>query len=141
MGRWIKAQEPLILLGKRAASLSSGDMTTPSFSNTRKSFVSARDTPGPPREYEVYATAYCWSSGIYVMRGSSTPHNSSGNRSTSGRNVGSRSICHPSTPFAERATHKCESPRRSSTPQHRQVQPPGSTLTPALKTPLIDHVQ
>ena len=31
--------------------MSSGDITTPSLSKARKSFVRARDTPGPPREY------------------------------------------------------------------------------------------
>ena len=50
--------EPADSVGKRAASLSSGDMITPYRSNVRKSLVSARETPGPPFEYEVYATAY-----------------------------------------------------------------------------------
>src|ERR1700758_2020028 len=101
----MSAQEPLILRGNKAASLSSGDMMTPNRSKFRKSLVRASDTPGPPREYDVYATAYFCNSGTYVIRGSSIPHTSSG-CSGLGNNVGSRSICHPSTPLEERAAQR-----------------------------------
>src|ERR1043166_277085 len=141
MGRWIKAQYPLILRGSRAASLSSGGMMTPIRSKLRKSSVRAKDTPGPPREYDVYAMAYFLSSATYVMRGSSMPHSSSGYCSGFGRSVGSRSICHSSTPFNERATHRCERPRRSSTRHSRSVEPSGRNVAPALKTLLMEYGQ
>src|SRR5437660_2566482 len=75
------------------------------------------------------------------MRGSSMPHSSSGYCSGLGSSVGSRSICQPSTPFTERATHKCEIPRRSSTRQSRRVEPSGSSVAPALKTLLMEYGQ
>src|SRR5205823_13133320 len=86
------AQYPSILRGNRAESLSSGGMMTPYRSKLRKSLVKANDTPGPPREYEVYVTAYCCSSGTKVMRGSSIPQSSSGYSFGLDSSVGSRSI-------------------------------------------------
>jgi len=46
--------------------LSSGGIITPNRSKLRKSLVSASETPGPPAQRDVYATAYCSSSGTYV---------------------------------------------------------------------------
>src|SRR5258708_22334961 len=75
------------------------------------------------------------------MRGSSMPHNSSGYWSGLGKSVGSRSICQSSTPFTDRAAHRCESPRRSSTRQSSKVEPFGSSVAPALKTLLMEYGQ
>src|SRR6266852_626117 len=75
------------------------------------------------------------------MRGSSLPHNSSGYWSGLGKSVGSRSICQSSTPFTDRAAHRCESPRRSSTRQSSKVEPFGSSVAPALKTLLMEYGQ
>src|SRR5271154_1657166 len=75
------------------------------------------------------------------MRGSSIPQISSGYRSPSGTNVGSLSICQSSTPFTERAAHKWDSPRRSSTRQSSSVEPSGKTVAPALNTLLIEYGQ
>src|SRR5438105_7869087 len=88
----MSAQYPSIRRGKRAESLSSGGMMTPNRSKLRKSLVKANDTPGPPREYEVYVTAYCCSSGTKVMRGSSMPQSSSGYSFGLDSNVGSLSM-------------------------------------------------
>src|SRR5690349_24882456 len=75
------------------------------------------------------------------MRGSSIPQTSSGYCSGLGTRVGSRSTFHPSTPFAERAAHKWESPRRSSTRQSSRVEPSGRSVAPALKTLLMEYGQ
>src|SRR5277367_6964760 len=75
------------------------------------------------------------------MRGSSMPQISSGYRSPSGTRVGSLSICQSSTPFTERAAHRCESPRRSSTRQSSSVEPSGKSVAPALNTLLIEYGQ
>lgn len=69
------------------------------------------------------------------------PHNSSGYSSGFGRRVGSRSICQSSTPFTDRAAHRCESPRRSSTRQSSSVEPSGRSVAPALKTLLMEYGQ
>ena len=114
--------------------MSSGCMTSPYRSNERKSSVSASATPGPPRPNAVYAMAYLPSSSTNVIRGSSIPQSSSGYFSGSARIVGSVSTCQPSMPFFERAAHRWEWPRRSSTRQRRSVVPSRSLATPALKT-------
>src|SRR5277367_4523807 len=75
------------------------------------------------------------------MRGSSMPQISSGYRSPSGTSVGSLSICQSSTPFTERAAHRCESPRRSSTRQSSRVEPSGKSVAPALNTLLMEYGQ
>src|ERR1700722_5866697 len=75
------------------------------------------------------------------MRGSSMPQISSGYLSPSGNRVGSPSICQSSTPFTERAAHKCDSPRRSSTRQSNSVEPSGRSVAPALNTLLIEYGQ
>src|SRR4029077_3584224 len=75
------------------------------------------------------------------MRGSSMPHISSGYWSGLGKSVGSRSISQPSEPFTDRAAHRCESPRRSSTRQSSSVEPFGSSVAPALKTLLMEYGQ
>jgi hypothetical protein len=69
-----------------------------------------------------------------VIRGSSIPQTSSGNSSGEGRSVGTASMTHPSMPFADRAAHRCEIPRRSSTLQSSRVVPSCSVVAPALKT-------
>jgi len=46
-GRWMSAQRPSKRRGNSAASLSSGGITTPLRSNSRKSFVIASETSGP----------------------------------------------------------------------------------------------
>ncbi len=56
MGRWIKAQKPLILLGKRAASLSSGDMTTPK-TFLWKDVASSAEAPDEEDEDSVWVVA------------------------------------------------------------------------------------
>src|SRR6202023_3855054 len=116
-------------------------MMTPYRSKLRKSLVKAKDTPGPPREYEVYVTTYCCSSGTKVMRGSSIPQISSGYSFGLGINVGSLSICHPSSPLRERAAQRCDKPRRSSTRQSNRVEPSASSVPPPLKTLFIEHGQ
>src|SRR5205823_40941 len=137
----MSAQYPLILRGKSAESLSSGGIMTPYRSKLRKSLVKAKDTPGPPREYEVYVTAYCCNSGTKVMRGSSIPQSSSGYSFGLAINVGSLSISQPSAPFRERAAQRCEMPRRSSTRHSNRVEPSDNNVAPALKTLLIEYGQ
>src|SRR5690348_1566603 len=44
-------------------------------------------------------------------------------------------------PFTERAEHKWESPRRSSTRHNRRVDPFGSSVAPALNTLFIEYGQ
>src|SRR5579859_7735713 len=44
-------------------------------------------------------------------------------------------------PFSERATHKCEMPRRSSTRQSSNVEPSGKRVAPALKILLTEYGQ
>ena len=68
------------------------------------------------------------------MRGSSIPQSSSGRNSGSGISVGSGSMTQPSTPFAERAAHRCDMPRRSSTRQSSSVVPSRSRVAPGLNT-------
>src|ERR1700680_364255 len=75
------------------------------------------------------------------MRGSSMPQISSGKFFGSGINVGSVSICHPSTPFFERAAQRWDNPRRSSTRQSSSVVPSASIVAPALKTLLMGYGQ
>src|ERR1700730_8870370 len=58
-----------------------------------------------------------------------------------GINVGSLSICHPSTPFRERAAQRWDKPRRSSTRQSSRVVPSASIVAPALNTLLIGYGQ
>ena len=53
-GRWIITQRPSIRCGSSAASLSSGDITTPRRSNWRKSSVNASETPGPPQSPKIF---------------------------------------------------------------------------------------
>src|SRR6266567_9093639 len=137
----MSAQYPSILRGKRAESLSSGDMMTPYRSKLRKSLVKANDTPGPPREYEVYVTAYCCNSGTKVMRGSSMPQSSSGYSFGLESNVGSLSISQPATPFRERAAQRWDMPRRSSTRHSSRVDPSANNVAPALKTLLMEYGQ
>src|SRR5712691_4735370 len=137
----MSAQYPSILRGKSAESLSSGGIITPYRSKLRKSLVKAKDTPGPPREYEVYVTAYCCSSGTKVMRGSSIPQSSSGYSFGLAINVGSLSISHPSTPFRERAAQRWDIPRRSSTRHSSRVDPSANNVAPALKTLLMEYGQ
>src|ERR1700736_4324332 len=84
---------------------------------------------------------YCCSSGTNVMRGSSMPQISSGNSFGLGIKVGLLSISHPSTPFTERAAHKCDNPRRSSTRQSNNVEPSASRVAPGLNTLLIEYGQ
>ena len=76
-------------------------------------------------------TTYCCSSGTNVMRGSSIPQISSGYSLGLGINVGSRSICQPSTPFRERAAHRWDKPRRSSMRHSSRVVPSCSRVAPA----------
>ena len=66
------------------------------------------------------------------------PQISSGYFSGQGIKVGSLSICHPSTPFRERAAQRCDKPRRSSTRQSSRVVPSASSVAPALNTLLMD---
>src|SRR5436190_10990667 len=134
----MSAQYPSILRGKRAESLSSGDMMTPYRSKLRKSLVKANDTPGPPREYDVYVIAYCCSSGTKVTRGSSIPQSSSGYSFGLDSNVGSLSISQLSTPFRERAAQRWDMPRRSSTLHSSKVDPSANNVAPALNTLLIE---
>src|SRR6266498_4279769 len=134
----MSAQYPLILRGSSAESLSSGDIMTPYRSKLRKSLVKAKDTPGPPREYDVYVTAYCCSSDTQVMRGSSIPQSSSGYSFGLDSNVGSLSTTHPSTPFRERAAQRCDMPRRSSIRHRSRVDPSANSVAPALKTLLME---
>src|SRR5216683_3778918 len=128
----MSAQYPPILLGKSAESLSSGGMMTPYRSKLRKSLVNANDTPGPPREYEVYVIAYCCNSGTKVIRGSSMPQSSSGYSFGLDISVGSLSISQPSTPFRERAAQRWDMPRRSSTRHSSRVDPSANNVAPAL---------
>jgi hypothetical protein len=86
-------------------------------------------------------TAYFCSSGTNVMRGSSMPQISSGWFSGLGIKVGSRSICQPSQPFRERATHRWDKPRRSSTRHSSKVVPSASSVAPALNTLLMGYGQ
>src|SRR6185312_3062027 len=83
---------------------------------------------------------YCCNSGTKVIRGSSIPQISSG-WSALGINVGWGSICQLSTPLRERATHRCDNPRRSSTRHSNRVEPSGSRVAPALNTLLIEYGQ
>jgi hypothetical protein len=85
--------------------------------------------------------AYCCNSGTKVMRGSSIPQISSGYSSGFAGSVGVVSTRHPSIPFAERAAHKCDSPRRSSTRHSSNVSPSASLTAPALNTLLIGYGQ
>src|ERR1700691_726745 len=75
------------------------------------------------------------------MRGSSMPQTSSGKFFGLGINVGSLSICQPSTPFAERAAQRCDNPRRSSTRHSSKVVPSASKVAPALNTLLMEYGQ
>src|ERR1039458_9613321 len=84
---------------------------------------------------------YCCSSDTKVMRGSSIPQISSGYSVGLGINVGSLSTSHPSTPFRERAAHRCDKPRRSSTRQSSRVEPSARSVAPALNTLLIEYGQ
>jgi hypothetical protein len=56
-------------------------------------------------------------------------------------NVGCESICQLSMPLAERAAHKCESPRRSSTRHNNNVVPSAKIVAPGLKTLLTRYGQ
>ena len=58
-----------------------------------------------------------------------------------GIKVGSRSICHPSTPLRERAAQRCDRPRRSSTRHSSSVVPSCSRVAPALNTLLMEYGQ
>src|SRR5438045_5946641 len=104
----------------------------------RKSLVKVNDTPGPPREYEGYLTAYCCNSGTKVIRGSSMPQCSSGYSSGLDSNVGSLLISQLSTPFRERAAQRWDIPRRSSTRHSSKVDPSANNVAPALNTLLIE---
>src|SRR6201993_4855595 len=75
------------------------------------------------------------------MRGSSIPQISSGYSLGQDISVGSLSISHLSTPFAERAAQRCDKPRRSSTRQSSKVSPSASFTAPELKTLLIGYGQ
>lgn len=141
IGRCMRAQKPPILRGNKAASLSSGGMMTPRRSKLRKSFVNARETPGPPRAKEVYAMVYCSSSGTYVILGSSMPQISSGYSRGLAIRVGSSSMRQPSIPLTERAAHRCDRPLLSSTRQSNRTSPSGSLTAPALKTLLMGYGQ
>ena len=114
---------------------------TPNLSKLLKSLVNASETPGPPRAKDVYATAYCSSSGTYVMRGSSMPQISSGNSCGFGISVGLGSTRQLSKPFAERAAQRCDRPLRSSTRHRSNVSPSGSNTAPAFRTLLIGYFQ
>src|ERR1700680_2689650 len=84
---------------------------------------------------------YCCSSGTNVMRGSSMSQISSGKSFGLSCKVGLLSICHPSTPFTERAAHRWDNPRRSSTRQSNNVEPSASRVAPGLNTLLIEYGQ
>src|ERR1700674_1363513 len=75
------------------------------------------------------------------MRGSSMPQISSGKSFGLGIKVGVLSICHPSTPFTERAADRCDNPRRSSIRQSNNVEPSASRVAPGLNTLLIEYGQ
>jgi hypothetical protein len=62
------------------------------------------------------------------------PQISSGCSEGSGNSVGWWSISQPSMPLAERAAHRCEWPRRSSTRTSSSVVPSGSSVAPGLNT-------
>ena len=134
IGRWMSAKLPSMRRGSSAASLSSGCMTSPHRSNVRKSSVSASATPGPPLLKAVYAIAYLPE--LLDERDSRVldPPQLLGVVLRIGRSVGSASMTQPSTPLAERAAHRCEWPRRSSTRQSRSVVPSARRVAPALKT-------
>src|ERR1700679_2692962 len=114
-------------------------MITPYRSKLLKSLVIASETPGPPREKDVYVIAYCSSSGTYVIRGSSIPQISSGYSRGLAINVGGESMRHPLTPFGERAAHRWDKPVRSSTRQSNKVSPSANLVAPALKTLLTGY--
>ena len=69
------------------------------------------------------------------------PQISSGYLSGAAISVGSGSIFHPPIPSAERAAHRCESPRRSSTRHNNSVVPSSSSVAAGLKTLLMRYGQ
>ena len=132
VGRWKRIQLPPTRSGSSAAFLSSGATTTPIRSTDLKSPVVARKTAGPAGPYAVHVITNRPSSSTQTTRASSKPHCSSSWPLRAARS-GSGATCQPSTPFADRATCRCERPVRASTRASSTVSPPTSTAA-GLKT-------
>ena len=142
IGRWIRAQYPLILRGRSAVSLSSGRHDDTVALETSEVFGQSQRHSG--------AAARIRSVGDHVLL--QLGHESDARildapdflrilaRIWASRSVRDQSATHRHR-LQERAAQRCDKPRRSSTRHSSRVVPSGSKVAPALKTLLMEYGQ